>query len=91
MLGISILGKYAQVLVNENDQQKQVFYQYQTHTSGTGQLQENSTVVGSRLSSGKPTQRAVSTIGSNDLVVDEDHLWDRVASGISGNRGGEAR
>ena len=42
--------------------------------SGFGQLQANPHVVGPRLSPGKPTRRAVSMVGSNDLVVGEDHM-----------------
>ena len=30
-------------------------------------------------------------MGSDDLVIGEDHMWDRVASGITGKRAGEAR
>ena len=43
------------------------------HTSSIGQLQANPLVVGPRVSSGKSTQRAKTTMGSNDLVVSEDH------------------
>ena len=41
--------------------------------SGSGQLQANPHVAGPWLSPGKPTRRAVTTMGSNDLVVGEDH------------------
>ena len=44
------------------------------HASGSGQLQANPHVAGLWLSPGKPTRRAVSTMGSNDLVVGEDHI-----------------
>ena len=44
------------------------------HTSGIGQLCANLPVVGPWLPSGEPTQRAVNTMGSNDLVVGKDHL-----------------
>ena len=44
------------------------------HASGSGQLQANSHVAGPWLSPGKPTRRAVTTIGSNDLVVGEVHM-----------------
>ena len=44
------------------------------HASGSGQLQANPHVAGPWLSSGKPTRRAVTTMGSNDLVVGEDHM-----------------
>ena len=44
------------------------------HTSGIGQLQTTSHVAVLRLSSGKPIQRAVTTMGSNDLLVGEDHM-----------------
>ena len=42
--------------------------------SGSGQLQANPHVSGPLLSPGKSTSRAVSTIGSNDLVVGEDYM-----------------
>ena len=44
------------------------------HASGSGQLQANPHVAGPWLSPGKPTRRAVSTMGSNDLVVGEVHM-----------------
>ena len=44
------------------------------HASGSGQLQANPHVAGPWLSPGKPTRRAVATMGSNDLVVGEDHM-----------------
>ena len=44
------------------------------HASGSGQLQANPHVARPWLSPGKPTQRAVSTMGSNDLVVGEDYM-----------------
>ena len=44
------------------------------HTSGSGQLQANQHMVGPWLCPGKPTRRAVTTMGSNDLVVGEDHM-----------------
>ena len=44
------------------------------HTSGSRQLQANPHVAGLWLSPGKPTRRAVSTLGSTDLVVSEDHM-----------------
>ena len=44
------------------------------HASGAGQLQANSPVAGPRFSTGKPTCRVVRTMGSNDLVIGEDHL-----------------
>ena len=44
------------------------------HASGSGQLQANPHVAGPWLSPGKPTRRAVTTIGSNDLVVGEVHM-----------------
>ena len=44
------------------------------HASGSGQLQANPHVVGPWLSHRKPTRRAVTTMGSNDLVVGEDHM-----------------
>ena len=53
------------------------------HASGSAQLQANPHAAGPWLSPGKPTQRAITTMGSNDLVVGEDHIWDRVASGIT--------
>ena len=40
----------------------------------SGQLQANPHVAGPWLSPGKPTRRAVTTMGSNDLVVGEDHV-----------------
>ena len=39
------------------------------HASGSGQLQANPHVAGPWLSPSKPTRRAVTTMGSNDLVV----------------------
>ena len=44
------------------------------HASGIGQLQANPHVAGPWLSPGKLTRRAVTTMGSNDLVVGEDHM-----------------
>ena len=44
------------------------------HASGSGQLQANPHVAGPWLSPRKPTRRAVTTMGSNDLVVGEDHM-----------------
>ena len=44
------------------------------HVSGNRQLQTNPHVAGPRLSQGKPTQRAVTTMEYNNLVVDKDHL-----------------
>ena len=44
------------------------------HVSGSGQLLANPHVAGTWLSHGKPTRRAVTTMGSNDLVVCEDHM-----------------
>ena len=44
------------------------------HASGSGQLQANPHVVGQWLSPGKPSQRAVTTMGSNDLFVGEVHM-----------------
>ena len=48
-------------------------------------------MAGLRLSTGKPTGREVAAMGCNDLVIGEDHLLDRVASGIIGKQAGEAR
>ena len=44
------------------------------HASGTRQLQANPPMVGPKLSLGKFTRRAVTMMGSNDLVVGEDHM-----------------
>ena len=44
------------------------------HASGSGQLQANPHVAGPLLSPGKPTRRAVTTMGSNGLVVGDDHM-----------------
>ena len=44
------------------------------NASGTGQLQAHPHVAGPWLSPGKHTRRAVATMGSNDLVVGEDHM-----------------
>ena len=44
------------------------------HASGSGQLQANPHVAGPWLSPGKPTRRAVTTMGSNDLVVGDFHV-----------------
>ena len=44
------------------------------HGYGFGQLQANPHVAGPWLSPWKPTRMAVTTMGSNDLVVGEDHM-----------------
>ena len=44
------------------------------HATGSGQLQANSHVEGPWLSPGKPIRRAVTTMGSNDLIVGEDNM-----------------
>ena len=44
------------------------------HASGSGQLQANPHVACLWLSPGKPTRRAVTTMGSNDLVVGDDQM-----------------
>ena len=44
------------------------------HDSGTGQLHANPPVVGPGLSPLKPTRRAVTMIGSNYLIVGDDHM-----------------
>ena len=44
------------------------------HASGSGQLQANPHVAGPWLSHGRPTRRAVTTMGYNNLVVGEDHM-----------------
>ena len=44
------------------------------HASCSGQLQASPHMAGLWLSPGKPTQRAVTTIGSSDLVVGEGHM-----------------
>ena len=44
------------------------------HAFGTGQLQAIISVMGLRLSAGKPIRRAVTTMRSVDVVVGEDHL-----------------
>ena len=44
------------------------------HASGSGQLQANPHVAGPWLSPGKPTREAITTMGSNDLVVGEVHM-----------------
>ena len=44
------------------------------HASGSGQLQANPHVAGPWHSPGKPTRWAVTTIGSNDMVVGEVHM-----------------
>ena len=64
------------------------------HASGYGQLRANPHVAGPWLSPGKPTRRAVTTMGSNydgDLIVGEDHMMGPVASGITGKMAGVAR
>ena len=45
------------------------------HASGSVQLQENPHVTSLWLSPGEPTRRAVAMMGSNDLVVGEDHMF----------------
>ena len=47
------------------------------HASGSGQLPSNPHVAGPWLSPGKPTRRTVTTMGSNDLVVGEDHMFEQ--------------
>ena len=47
---------------------------YVVHASSTGQLQSNPHVAGLRLSPGKSTRKALTMMGSNDLVIDEDHI-----------------
>ena len=44
------------------------------HASGSGQLQANPHVARAWLSPGKPTRRAVITMGSSKLVVCEVHV-----------------
>ena len=44
------------------------------HAAGSEQLQANPHKAGPWLSPGKPTLRAVTTMGSNYLVVGEDHM-----------------
>ena len=44
------------------------------HASGTGQLHASQPVVGPRLFPGKPTQRAVTTMKPDDLVVGKDYM-----------------
>ena len=46
--------------------------------SGIGQLLANPHVAGTRLSPGKPSQRAVTTTENNDLDVGEDHLLEPI-------------
>ena len=45
----------------------------------------------SYYSPGKPTRWALTTMGSNDLVVGKTTSLDRLPSGITGKRAGEAR
>ena len=61
------------------------------HASDSGQLQANPHVAGPWLSPGKPTRRAVATMGSNDLVVGEVHLLGPSFQRITGKRAGVAR
>ena len=44
------------------------------HASGSGLLQANPHMAGPWLSPGTSTRRAVTTMGSNDMVVGEDHM-----------------
>ena len=44
------------------------------HASGSGQLRANLHMAGPWLSPGRSTRRAVTTMGSDDLVVGEDHM-----------------
>ena len=44
------------------------------HASGSGQLQANPQVAGPRLSPGKSTRRVATAMGSNNLVIGEDHM-----------------
>ena len=44
------------------------------HASGSGQLLADSHVAGPWLTHGKPTRRAVTTMGSSDLAEGEDHM-----------------
>ena len=47
---------------------------YVVPASGSEQLQANPPMAGPTLFLGKPTQKTVTTTGSNDLVESEDHL-----------------
>ena len=51
-----------------------IIYVVAVHAPGTKQLQAIPHVVGLMLSNWKPTRRALTTMGSNDLAVAEDHL-----------------
>ena len=44
------------------------------HAFGMGQSQVNLSVASPRLSTGKPTRRSATKMGSNELVAGEDHL-----------------
>ena len=44
-------------------------------TIGSGRLQANLHVEGPWLSAGKPNRSAITTMGSNDTVVGEDHMF----------------
>ena len=61
------------------------------HSSGSGQLQANSHVASPWIFPGKPTRRTVTTMGSIDLVVVEDHMLEHVGRlarmSVSGYRG----
>ena len=57
------------------------------HASGIGQLQADPLVAGPRLSTWKPTRRAMATMGFIDLVVCDD----QASSGTTCRRAGEAR
>ena len=61
------------------------------HASGSVQLQANPHVAGPWLSHGKPTRRAVTTMGSSDMVVGEDHMLGPSCRGITGKWAGVAR
>ena len=58
------------------------------HTSGTRQLLANPPMADLKLSPLKPNRGMVATMGSSNMVVDEDHSWDRVASSVAGKRAG---
>ena len=61
------------------------------HASGSGQLQANPPVAGPRLSPGKLTRRATTTMGSIDLLTGEDLLLGPSYQQYNWLRAGEAR
>ena len=70
---VNIVYSYIYICCN-NNKSTLALHASVVHASGSGQLQANPHVAGPWLSPGKPTRRAVTTMGFNDLVVGEVHM-----------------